>query len=203
MRKLVLTGAALLALGSLTLAAPAEAQSRTNLAPAAGATTGATLGFIFGGPVGAIVGGFSGALVGSAVSDASVSFVGTHPVEQIYISDRLNVGAHVATNVKLYPIDGDDAHVYFYANNRAWIVDKASGKIVASPGFLVSEKAVAYVKAHPTESITFSGTLSPGIKLKNGTHVTAVPDAEGYGYVYLNDRPALVDTGSRTVVWIE
>jgi len=74
---------------------------------------------------------------------------------------------------------------------------------VASPGFLVSEKAVAYVKAHPTESITFSGTLSPGIKLKNGTHVTAVPDAEGYGYVYLNDRPALVDTGSRTVVWIE
>src|SRR4051794_30152527 len=56
MRKLVLASAALLTLG---LAAPAvQAQERTNLAPAAGATTGATLGFIFGGPIGAIVGGF-------------------------------------------------------------------------------------------------------------------------------------------------
>lgn len=201
MRKLILASAAILTLG---LAVPAvQAQERTNLAPAAGATTGATLGFIFGGPVGAIIGGFSGAVVGSAVSDASVSFVGTHPVEQVYISNHLKVGAKVDGDVKLYAIDGDPDHVYFYANNRAWIVDKASGKIVASPGFVISEKAVAYVKAHPTTSVTISGDVAPGFKLKSGTEINAVPDADGYGYIYVNDRPALIDTSTDTVVWIE
>lgn len=201
MRKLILASAALLTIG---LAVPAvQAQERTNLAPAAGATTGATLGFIFGGPIGAIIGGFSGAVVGSAVSDTTVSYVGTHPVDQVYISDDLNVGVKVSSNVKLHAIEGDPDHAYFYANNRAWIVDKNSGEIVASPGFVVSERTVAYVKAHPTTSISIQGDVGPGFQLTGKTKITAVPDAEGYGYVYLNDRPALIDSHSNTVVWIE
>lgn len=199
MHKLILASVAILSLG----AAIPSAYAASTLGAAAGATTGSTLGFIFGGPVGAIVGGFSGALVGSTVSDASVTFAGTHPVEQIYLKDHVKVGYKVGANVKLYPIDGDDTHAYFYANNRAWIVDTTSGKVVASPGFLVEDNAVAYVKAHPTTSITFSGNLAPGVKLKSGVKVTAVPDADGYGYVYLNERPALIDTGTRTVVWVE
>jgi len=199
MRKLLLASVAVLSLG----AAIPSAYAASTLGAAAGATTGSTLGFIFGGPVGAIVGGFSGALVGSTVSDASITFAGTHPVEQIYLKDHIKVGYKVSADVKLYPIEGDDTHAYFYANNRAWIVDTTTGKIVASPGFLVEDRAVADVKAHPTTSITFSGQLAPGAKLKSGVKITAVPDADGYGYVYLNDRPALVDTGTRTVVWVE
>ena len=30
----------------------------------------------------------------------------------------------------------------------------------------------------------------------------SIPDSPGYGYVYVDDRPALVDLGSRTVVWV-
>jgi len=198
MRKLLLCGVALLALGA---AVPTYAAS--NLGAAAGATTGGTLGFIFGGPVGAIIGGFSGALVGSQVSDASITFAGNHPVEQIYVSDNLGVGYHVGSSVKVYPIDGDEAHGYFYANNRVWIVDRASGKIVASPGYLVSDVAVTYARSHPTASITFSGQLSPGVKLGSNVTFAQIPDAQGYGYVYLNDHPALVDTGSRTVIWVD
>ena len=84
-----------------------------------------------------------------------------------------------------------------------YLVDRSSGKIVASPGFVVSDRTVAYVKAHPTGSVRFSGSLAPGAHLKSSVRITAIPDARGYGYVYLNDRPALVDTGSRTVVWVE
>lgn len=200
MRKLLLAGVAVLSLGAATLPA---AYAASSLGAAAGATTGSTLGFIFGGPVGAIIGGFSGAVVGSTVPDTSVSFAGTHPVEQVYLKDHVKVGYKVGGTVKLYPIDGDDAHAYFYANNRVWIVDRSSGKIVASPGFVVSDRTVAYVKAHPTGSIRFSGSLAPGAHLKSSVRITAIPDAGGYGYVYLNDRPALVDTGSRTVVWVE
>jgi hypothetical protein len=201
MRKLLLAATALVSLG--LLAAPAEAQTRTNLAPAAGATTGATLGFVFGGPIGAIVGGFSGAVVGSAVSDADVSYVGNHPVEQVYIDGKLGVGARIGTKVKLYDIEGDPDHAYFYANNRVWIVDRATTKIVYSPGFVVSEKAVAYAKKHKRHSITVSGDVQPGLQLGSDVEITAVPDAHGYGYVYIGDQPALVDTNSRTVVWVE
>ena len=121
--------------------------------------------------------GFSGALVGSAVSDTTVSYVGTHPVDQVYVSDNLDVGVKVGGKIKLHAIEGDPDHVYFYANNRAWIVDKASGKIVASPGFLVSERAVAYVKAHPTTSVTIDGDIGPGFKLTSKAKIAAVPDA--------------------------
>ncbi len=199
MRKLLLCGVALLALGA---AVPAQAAGNA-LGAGAGATTGATLGFIFGGPVGAVIGGFSGAVVGSQVTDASVTFAGNHPVRQVYVSDNLGVGYHVGESIKVYPIDGDDQHAYFYANNRVWIVDRGSSKIVASPGFLVSDNAVSYARAHPTASISFSGQLAPGVKLGSGVTFNDIPDAQGYGYVYLNDRPALVDTGSRTVIWVD
>jgi hypothetical protein len=201
MRKLLLAATALVGLG--LLAAPAEAQTRSNLAPAAGATTGATLGFVFGGPVGAIIGGFSGAVVGSAVSDADITYVGNHPVEQVYIDGNLRVGTRIGTKVKLYDIEGDPDHAYFYANNRVWIVDRASTKIVYSPGFVVSERAVAYAKKHRVNSVTVSGTIEPGLKLGGDVEITTIPDARGFGYVYVDDQPALVDADTRTVIWVE
>jgi hypothetical protein len=199
MRKLLLASVAILSLG---VAMPAFAAGNTAGA-AAGATTGGTLGFLIGGPIGAIVGGFSGAVVGSQVTDASVTFAGTHPVAQVYIDDGLDVGYHVGSKVKLYDVDGDPDHAYFYANNRVWIVDRGTGEIVYSPGFVVSDRAVAYVKAHPSTSITVSGDVAPGFKLSSSVRIHDVPDVSGYGYVYIGDRPALVDTGSRTVVWVE
>jgi hypothetical protein len=199
MRKLLMAGVAILSLG---VAIP-SANAASTLGAAAGATTGSTLGFLFGGPIGAIVGGFSGAVVGGSISDDTVTYVGTHPVEQVYVKTPIKVGTRIDSGVKIYPIEGDEGHGYFYANNRAWIVDTASGKVIASPGFVVKDNAVAYVKAHPTTSIQYSGSIEPGVKLKSGVKITSVPDADGYGYVYLNDRPALVDTGSRTVIWVE
>jgi hypothetical protein len=141
--------------------------------------------------------------MGTAISDTDVTFVGNHPVEQIYIKGDLGVGYKIDKKVKLHAIDGDPDHVYFYANNRAWIVDKTSGEIVYSPGYVVPDRAVAYVKAHPSTSVKISGGLQPGLKLDSNVEITAVPDVSGYGYVYVDNRPALVDTGSRTIVWVE
>lgn len=197
MRKSLMVGIALL---SLSVAMPAYA---AGVGAATGATTGGTLGFVFGGPIGAIVGGFSGALIGSGTEDAAVSFAGTHPVEQVYLDDRLDVGYKVSAKIKVYPIDGDDAHGYFYANNRVWIVDRSSGEVIASPGYVVSENAVTYVKAHPTASIKIKGKLAAGTVLDSDVALADVPDAHGYSYVYVDDRPALVDAGSRTVIWVE
>ena len=197
MRKSLLIGAALL---GLSVAMPAYA---AGVGAATGATTGGTLGFVLGGPIGAIIGGFSGALIGNGAEDATITYAGTHPVEQVYVDDNVNVGYKVTSSIKVYPIEGDDAHGYFYANNRVWIIDRSSGEVVASPGYVVPEKAVAYVKAHPTASIKIKGKLAPGLVVDSDVTLADVPEARGYSYVYIDDHPALVDAGSRTVIWVE
>ena len=203
MKKLLLAATALVALGSALPAFAEDTTNKTAVGAAAGATTGGTLGFLLGGPIGAIIGGFSGALIGGQISDTTVTYVGTHPVEQVYLDDNVDVGFKVGSSVKLYPVEGDDAHSYFYANNRVWIVDSSTGEVVASPGYVVPETAVTYVKAHPTASVSISGDVAPGFTLDSGVTYADIPDAHGYGYVYINDRPAQVDTRSRVVVWID
>jgi hypothetical protein len=203
MRKLILAGAALL---TLSTALPAFAQDKDVAAGAGatvGATTGGTIGFLLGGPVGAIIGGFSGAVIGGTVSEGAVAYAGNHPVDQVYLDTDLDVGVKVGSDVKLYPIEGDDDLSYFYANGRVWIVSNSSGEIVSSPGFVVPESAVAYVKANPTTSITIDGTVEPGFKIDSNIEVADIPDARGYAYFYVDDRPALVDTRSHTVIWVE
>jgi len=200
MRKTFLASVAVLA---LSVATPALAQTNDAAAGAAvGATTGGTIGFFLGGPLGAIIGGFSGAMIGGTVSEASVTYAGNHPVDQVYLDTDLDVGVKVSGDVKLYPIEGDDDLSYFYANGRVWIVSSSSGEIVASPGYVIPERAVAYVKANPTTSITFKGKIEPGVVLDD-VDVADIPDARGYAYVYVDDRPVLLDARSRTVLWIE
>ena len=203
MRKLILAGAAILTLSAALPAYAQDSDAAAGAGAAVGATSGATLGFLFGGPVGAIIGGFSGAVIGGSVSDAAVEYAGNHPVEQVYLDTDLDVGVTVSGDVKIYPIEGDDELGYFYANGRVWIVDIGSGEIVASPGYVVPETAVAYVKANPTTSIEIDASIEPGFVIDADVDLVDVPDARGYAYFYVDDRPALVDARSRTVIWIE
>ncbi|RYE88541.1 MAG: DUF1236 domain-containing protein [Hyphomicrobiales bacterium] len=205
MRKLLLLGVALASLGA---AAPVLAQSSQSGNAVAGATvggaTGGTIGFLLGGPVGAIVGGWAGAVIGgeAAVSDASIRFAGENPVDVIYLDSDLTVGAKVGDDVTIHPIEGDDQYGYIYANNRVYIVDLETHAVVQSPGYLIPNEAVSFVEANPTASIKIDGDLAPGFKLDANVALNDIPDNRTYQYVYINDRPALVDASSRTVVWV-
>jgi hypothetical protein len=203
MRKILLAGAAILTLSTALPAYAQDSDAAAGAGAAVGATTGGTLGFIFGGPVGAIIGGFTGAMLGGSVSEAAVTYAGNHPVEQVWLDTDLDVGVKVASDVTVYPIEGDADHSYFYANGRVWIVSNSSGEIVASPGYVVPETAVSYVRANPSTSVTISGTVEPGYVVGDDVDVIDVPDARGYGYFYFDDHAALVDARSRTVIWVE
>jgi hypothetical protein len=174
MRKLILAGAAIL---SLSTALPAFAQD-SDAAGAAGATIGATTG-------------------------GTIGFLLGNPVDPIFVDTELDVGVKVSSDIKLYPIEGEDDLSYFYANGRVWIVSNSTMEIVSSPGFFVPESAVAYVKANPTTSVTIDGDVSPGFVVDADIEVADIPDAQGYAYFYVDDRPALLDARSRTVIWIE
>jgi hypothetical protein len=204
MRKLLLVGVALASLGA---AMPAFAQSSDGKAvvgATAGGATGGTIGFLLGGPVGAIVGGWAGAVIGgeAAVSDASIRFAGEHPVEVVTLDTDLTVGTVVDADVTIHPIEGDEKFGYIYANNRVYIVDLASREIVQSPGFLIPNETVAFVEANPTASISVDGDIAPGFELDADVALADIPDNRTYKYVYINDRPVLVDASSRTVVWV-
>jgi outer membrane lipoprotein SlyB len=205
MRKLLMLGVAVISLGA---AAPAIAQSNNDAEATVGATAGGaaggTLGFLIGGPIGAIVGGFAGAVIGgeAAVSPEAVRYAGENPVEPVYLETDIDVGYQVGNEITVHPIEGDDKFGYFYANNRVYIVDRETLTVVQSPGFLIPQDAVAYVESNPSTSVEFDGELAAGVTLDSNIEIASIPDYPDYGYVYVQDRPALVDLDSRTVVWV-
>ena len=205
MRKLLLLGVALVSLGA---AAPSLAQSSKTgdavAGSAVGGATGGTIGFLLGGPVGAIVGGWAGAVIGgeAAVSDASIRFAGENPVDVVYLDSDLTVGAKIGDDVTIHPIEGDDQYGYIYANNRVYIIDLESHEVVQSPGYLIPNETVTFVESNPTASISVDGDIAPGFELSADVALNDIPDNRTYKYVYINDRPVLVDASSHTVVWV-
>ena len=203
MRKLLLVGVALASLGA---AMPAFAQSDSGKAvvgATAGGATGGTIGFLLGGPIGAIVGGWAGAVIGgeAAVDEASIRFAGEHPVDVVYLDD-VSVGTVVGADVTIHPIEGDQKFGYIYANNRVYIIDLETREVVQSPGFVIPNDTVAFVEANPTASISVDGDIGPGFELSADVALADIPDSRTYKYVYINDRPVLVDASTRTVVWV-
>ena len=211
MKKILMASVAAL---SLAAAIPAFAQDKVVgvesntkagavIGATGGGTTGAVIGGLLGGPIGAVIGGFAGATIGAeaGIETASVDYVVANPVEPIYIDGSVDIGAVVPAEVTIYPIQNDPAFGYLYANDRVWIVDLESRALVYSPGYLVPQTAADFAVANPVTSFEAQGDVVVGYVLPDGTEISTIPDSH-YGYVYLNDRPALVDANSRTVIWI-
>jgi hypothetical protein len=206
MNKILLTSVALLA---MTAASPVFAQSNADTGAAIGGTaggaSGAIVGGMVGGPIGAIVGGFAGAVLGAdaGVSTAAVDYAVANPVEPVYLEGPVEVGGTLAGDVVIHDVPGEEAYGYAYVNNRVYLIERSSHKIVHSPAYIIPEKTVTYVEANPATSVTVEGDLAAGLTLDDGIELNAIPDDSSYSYVYINDRPALVDNSSRVVVWVK
>lgn len=210
MKKTLLASVAVM---SLALSLPAMAQTSGTVDANAGATIGATggaaggatLGFLAGGPIGAVIGGFAGAVIGAeaGIETSTIEYVGNNPVEPVTIQGSLDVGATVPNGVTIYPIEGDENHGYFYANGRVWIVELASSTVVFSPGYVVSQSAADFAINNPVDPINAEGDVVVGYVLPDSVSINQVPDSQFYGYVYVDGRPALVDSSTRTVVWVK
>lgn len=169
-----------------------------------GGATGAVVGGLLGGPIGAVIGGFAGATLGATagIEAASVEYATANPVEPIYIQGATDVGYVLPAEINVYPIQGDEAYGYVYANDRVWIVDLETRALVQSPGYLVPQASADYVLANPVDPIDATGDIVVGQVLPDGTTISTIPDSR-YGYVYYGERPALVDADTRTVIWVQ
>jgi len=76
------------------------------------------------------------------------------------------------------------------------------GAIGAGTGASIAASDEDYVRAHRVESIHYDGDVRVGYRVGHGLHVYAIPDQPKYSYVYVDDRPVLIDNDSQTVVWV-
>ncbi|MBZ6075023.1 DUF1236 domain-containing protein [Microvirga puerhi] len=132
-KKLLLTGAVLVALTP----AAAFAQDPAAGGAAAGAATGAVGGAIVGGPVGAAVGGVTGAIVGGIVGDQQPRFrqyVVTQDVPSYAYSQELRVGTVLpSSGVTYYEVPaeyGVRGYRYTVVNNTPVLVEPSSHRVV-------------------------------------------------------------------------
>lgn len=162
---LATTATALLA----TAATPAMAQQadsnaavETGIGLGAGATTGAITGGIIGGPIGAVIGGFAGATLGAAatVPEPVSTYAVANPVEPVYFDADVTIGSQVGTDVQIYEVPDSPDYGYFYANGRAYVVDRNSMEVVYSPGYAIPEETMTYVSANPTASVIIPQAIS-------------------------------------------
>lgn len=221
MRRILLASVAIstLTLGAVAQEAPmpppnapaaGSANETTNNNPnvdagvAVGGTAGAITGAVVGGPVGAVIGGFAGAMLGSAAAVPApvVDYVVAHPIEPVTIGGGLSAGVRVPEAVVLAPIPDHPDYAYVYSDGRPVIVTMRDREVVYSPGYVVPEETVTYVRSNPRDPVAIHGGMAVGAVVPPGVELIDVPSDPAYAYVYTDRGPILVNRGSRAVVWV-
>ncbi|QDZ00701.1 DUF1236 domain-containing protein [Nitratireductor mangrovi] len=171
---------------------------------AVGGTAGAVTGAVIGGPVGAVIGGFAGAMLGTAaaVPQPAVDYVVANPVEPVIIEGQISEGTALPETATIQPIPEYPDLGYVYVDGRPVIVKADSRVVVFSPGYLVPDETVAYVKANPVDPVT-GASLALGATVPAEVQLIEIPSDPAYAYVYTDAGPVLVNTSSRTVVWVQ
>jgi len=171
---------------------------------AAGMTTGAVAGAVVGGPVGAVIGGFAGALIGNsaAVPEPAVQYVIANPVEPVALDMEIREGVVIPETVSLTPIPDQPDYAYVYTNDRPVIVRMSDRQVVYSPGYVLPQQTITYVESNPVEPVTLEGEVRVGATVPADVELRPIPDNPRFSYVYLDRGPAIVEPGSRTVVWV-
>ena len=59
-----------------------------------------------------------------------------------------------------------------------------------------------YVSSHRVQPVYLDDQFAVGSSLPDTVELREIPDYQ-YRYVYVNDRPMLVDPGSRRIVYVE
>jgi hypothetical protein len=62
---------------------------------------------------------------------------------------------------------------------------------------------VTFVENNPTQPIAIDGDVTEGMVIPEDVPLAVVPDQPKYSYVYIDQRPALVEPQTRRVIWVK
>ena len=215
MRKILYASAAIAFLG--ISAAHADDQGRQALGAVSGGATGAVAGAVVGGPVGAAVGGVAGLAIGAAtaVPHSVRTYVVEHPVDSVEVQGQLSTDYALPGAVVVHRIPDHPRYGYVYVQDRPVVVRMENRRIVyAAPGerdeseatgavaVQPPERVITYVERHQVDPVEVEGDMDTGYVVPDSVELTPVPDDPRYDYVYVQDRPVLVDRDTRRVIWM-
>ena len=210
MRNILIAGAALALLGAT--AAHADDSDKEALGGAAGGAAGAAAGAVVGGPIGAIVGGVAGFAIGAeaAVPEDARVYVMENPTPPVIIQGQVTADTRFDNSVTLTPIPEHPDLAYVYVDNRPVIVRADSRQVIYAPEVEttasisadIPEATITYVERHLVDPVVLEGPVQAGVVIPQDVQIVEVPESPSYGYIYVDQRPVLVDRSSREVIWV-
>jgi hypothetical protein len=82
------------------------------------------------------------------------------------------------------------------------VIGGVTGSVIGAQAG-ISASSVEFVQLHPVDSLVIDGRVHVGARLGDDVKIHSITGDKVHGYVYLNDRPVIVDRDSRTVVWVD
>ncbi|NVP54820.1 DUF1236 domain-containing protein [Mycoplana rhizolycopersici] len=211
MKKVLIAGVALVIAGT-AMAHAEEKKPNPAIGAATGGATGALTGALIGGPVGAAIGGVAGATLGAAASvpQEARTYVIEHPVEPVILDGPVSAETRLREDVVLTPIPEHPDLGYVYVENRPVIVRTNDRQVIyvddvqttGSIAPAVPETTITYIERHPVGPVVLEGPVAAGTVVPDDVDIVAVPDSPDYGYIYVDERPVLIERSSRKVLWV-
>ncbi|MBV2143575.1 DUF1236 domain-containing protein [Falsochrobactrum sp. TDYN1] len=134
-------------------------------------------------------------------------YVLTHPADPVVIEDEIGQGYILPEAVIVNPIPDDPDFGYIYVDGKPVIVSMQNRTVVyyteaPSAGPVIPDDVVTYIEDNPLPPVVYEGDLAEGTIIPSDIPLEIVPDQPTYSYIYVNGRPALVETDTRRIVWV-
>lgn len=132
-------------------------------------------------------------------------YVIAHPADPVVIDDNISQGYVVPERIVVHPIPESPGYGYIYVDGRPVIVSMENRQVVylSDDSGDVPDEVITYVERNPIDAVIIDGPVDTGTVIPEDVPLVAVPDQPRYSYVYVDEgRPALVDNGTRRIVWV-
>lgn len=143
------------------------------------------------------------------VPQSARDYVIANPSDPVVIEDELSQGYVVPEDIVIREIPESPGYGYIYVEGRPVIVSMENRQVVylsdtggPSAGGTFPDEVITYVEKHPSDPVVIEGELTTGAVIPADVPLVEVPDQPRYSYIYVDDRPALVERETRRVVWV-
>lgn len=135
-------------------------------------------------------------------------YVITHPADPVIIKENITVGYVLPQTVQVHPIPDDPSFGYIYVDGDPVIVSMDNRQVVyyaeePNSGPLIPTGIVTYIESNPLPPVVYEGEIVEGTVIPDTLPLKVIPDQPSYSYIYINERPALVETNTRRILWVK
>jgi Protein of unknown function (DUF1236) len=138
------------------------------------------------------------------VPQSARDYVIAHPADPVVIEGDVSEGYVIPERVIIHPIPESPGYGYIYVDDRPVIVAMENRRVVylSDDSPVIPEDAITYIERNPVDTVMIDGSVRRGAIIPRDVPLVEIPDQPRYSYVYVDERPALIDTGTRRVLWV-